>query len=103
VQQPGTFPVPEHGMPSPYEQPGTNGLAIASLILGLVGWVPCGLGSILAVVFGFVARRQIRDTGRGSGGDGLAIAGIVLGFLGILAWIVLTFWGALIGESTETR
>jgi hypothetical protein len=63
---------------------GTNGLAIAGFVLALV-WV-CGIGSILGIVFGFVALSQIkssRQTGRG-----LAIAGIVLGFLGIIATVV---------------
>lgn len=56
---------------------GTNGLAIASMVLGLVG------GSVLAVVFGHVARSQIRSTRED--GDGLAVAGLVLGYLGLAA------------------
>jgi len=67
----------------------TNGLAIASLVLSLV-WI-FGLGSLLAVIFAFVARSQIRA--RRQGGDGLAIAGMVVGFIGlavtILWWISL--------------
>ncbi len=66
------------GMPS---KPGTNGLAIASLVLGIL-WI-CGVGSLLALILGIVALSQIRKTA--SGGKGLAIAGIVLGSLGVLA------------------
>jgi hypothetical protein len=62
----------------------TNGLAIASLVLGILWFL--GLGSILAVIFGFVARRQMRA--RNQGGNGLAIAGIVLGFVGIAVLMV---------------
>ena len=68
---------------------GTNGYAIASLVLGIV-WM-FGLGSILAVIFGFMARRQIDESGGRQGGGGLAVAGIVLGFVGIaglLLWLM---------------
>jgi Domain of unknown function (DUF4190) len=80
-----------YGAP-PYAQPRTNGLAIASLVLGLTGWLACGVGSILAIVFGAVARGQIRASGGRDGGDGMAKAGIILGavFLALgLVWIVV--------------
>ena len=57
----------------------TNGLAIASMVLGIL-WI-YWIGSILALVFGYVARSQIRE--RHEGGDGMAIAGIVLGWIGV--------------------
>jgi len=63
----------------------TNGLAIASLVLGIV-WF-WWLGSILAVVLGYVALGQIER--RNEGGRGLAIAGIVLGFVGIATGILV--------------
>ncbi len=65
-----------YGYPPPRR---TNGLAIASMVLGIV-WV-YWIGSILALVFGYVARKQIRQ--RGESGDGMAIAGIVLGWVGV--------------------
>ena len=59
----------------------TNGLAIASMVLGIV-WI-YWIGSILALIFGYVAKGQIdRSQGR-QGGRGMAIAGIVLGWVGI--------------------
>ena len=60
--------------------PPINGLAIASLIFGIL-WL-FWLGSILALIFGYLARKQIRE--RGAGGDNLALAGIVLGWVGIV-------------------
>jgi hypothetical protein len=78
---PATYP-PSYP-PSGYPAPPTNGLAIASLVLGIVGWVACGVGSIVAIVLGFVARDQIRKAGGRQGGDGLALAGIILGFISI--------------------
>jgi len=64
----------------------TNGLAIASMVLGIV-WLE-GLGAILALIFGHVAKREIRDTGQRGGG--MATAGIVLGRVGIVG--VLVMW-----------
>jgi hypothetical protein len=63
---------------------------VTSLVLGIV-WV-FGVGSILAVIFGFVGRSQIRRSGGRQSGGGLAIAGIVLGVIGVaglILWIVL--------------
>jgi hypothetical protein len=59
----------------------TNGLAIASLVCGIVGcfWIT----AIVAVVLGFIARNQIRESGGMQQGDGLALAGIILGFVWI--------------------
>lgn len=64
---------------------GTNGMAIASMVLGIVWlyWV----GSILAVIFGFIARSQIRQNHQD--GEGMAIAGLVLGFLGIATLLIV--------------
>ena len=77
--------------PSPapvYVQPqGTNGFAVASLVLGIL-WI-FWVGSVLALVFGFIALNQIRSGGDRQGGKGLAIAGIVLGCVGV-AMLLLT-------------
>jgi hypothetical protein len=70
---------------------GTNSLAIASLACG-AGQVLVGpLSAIPAVVLGHMARRQISETGEE--GAGLALAGLVLGYIGV-AMIVL-FIGVL--------
>lgn len=70
---------------------GTNGLAIASLVLGIL-WMG-GAASVAAVITGVVARRQLSRTGQR--GDGLAIAGIVLGVIGGLPLVaVLVLYGA---------
>lgn len=67
----------------------TNGKAIASLVCGIGGLVllPVVL-SVLALVFGYRARREMRER-PGDGGWGLATAGVVLGWVGVV-------WGALI-------
>jgi Domain of unknown function (DUF4190) len=72
----------------PSNQPGvrtrTNGLAVASLVCAIAGFL-FFIPAILGIIFGFVARSQIRQSGGRQGGDGLAVAGILVGF----AWVVL--------------
>lgn len=76
-----------------YAKPLTNGLAIASLILGLVG---IGIGHVLALFFGYKAKRQIEHSGGAQRGRGLAIAGIVLGWIGVTAIVgLLIAWASL--------
>ena len=75
--------------PSAYgrAKPITNGMAVASLVLGII-WLG-GVGSVLALIFGFVGKRRI-DKSRGrQGGRGLAIAGIVLGLVGVIGATLL--------------
>ncbi len=49
------------------------------MVLGII-WM-YWLGSVLALILGYVARNQIRHTGQH--GDGMALAGIVLGWIGV--------------------
>jgi len=58
----------------------TSGLAIASLVLGIFLFFPL---SIPAIILGHIALSQIKKSAGGIGGRGLAIAGLVLGYLGI--------------------
>ena len=59
-----------------------SGLAIASLAMAVLWFA--GLGAVLALVFGYRARREIRDSAGRKTGSGLATAGIVLGWIGIV-------------------
>lgn len=71
----------------------TEGLAIASLVLGIVGIVACPLvGSILALVFGNRAQERIRNDPMLEG-EGMARAGVILGWIGVgLAALGVVFW-----------
>jgi hypothetical protein len=51
-------------------------------------WV-YGLGAILGIVFGFIARGQIKRSNGTQRGDGMALAGIIIGFVGIAIAIVV--------------
>jgi hypothetical protein len=65
----------------PYVARKTNGFAIASLVLGAL-WL-YWLGSILALIFGYIGKSQIEKSEGREDGNGLAIAGIVLGWIGV--------------------
>jgi Domain of unknown function (DUF4190) len=71
---------------------GTNGLAIAALVLGIV-WV-FWIGSALAVIFGHIALGQIKRTGQR--GHGMALAGLILGYIGGAAVLVLVIAFAIV-------
>lgn len=95
---PGGQPPSPYGAPVGYGDPGaggTSGLAIASFVSSFFFFV-LGLGSLLAIIFGFVSLSQIKKSGGVQKGRGLAIAGTVLGFVGILALFAIaipTFLG----------
>lgn len=69
----------------------TNGFAIASLVLGIL-WL-YWLGSILALIFGYVAKSQIDQSGGRQSGRGMAIAGIVLGWIGVGIFFIAILFG----------
>ena len=61
---------------------GTNTLATISLCFGIAQFALWFVGGIVAIVCGHIARRQIRETGEA--GDGMAQAGLILGYLGVV-------------------
>ena len=65
----------------------TNGLAVASLVCGLMEVFTLGITAIPAVILGHVARGQIRRNGER--GDGMATTGLVLGWLGIAFFVLI--------------
>ena len=78
----------------------TNGLAVASLVCACAGIVPFffGLPCVLGVIFGFVARSQIRRTNGAQEGSGLALAGIIVGFSLIALFIALVSLAFALGN-----
>jgi Domain of unknown function (DUF4190) len=86
----GYYPPPNYlggwGPAQPVPRPGTNGLAIASLITAFGGFLCC-IGSIVAIVLGTIALDQIKRTREE--GYGLAVAGIVLGVAGLVVALII--------------
>ncbi len=84
----------------PYREVPTSGLAIASLVLGILALIPCMSWliipcAILAVALGSSARAAVR---RGEvGGGGMALAGVICGTISLCIIAVGILMFALIG------
>lgn len=81
-QPPGHQPYGQPGFLAP-GAPRTSGAAIASLILGILGCIPI-ITSLLAVILGIIGIRKTSDPRYT--GKGMAIAGLILGLIGLLGW-----------------
>lgn len=106
-QGPGAYPPPAGGaypgaVPPPTGPAGTypgmaparrtDGVSIGALVTGLLGM------SLISVVLGIVGLRRTRANG--TGGRGMAIAGIVLGGLSFVAWAI---FGILIAVGVSAQ
>ncbi len=80
----------------------TSSLAVVSLVAGILGWSLLPLiGSIAAIITGHMARAEIRRAPERLDGDGMALAGLILGYvmlvLGTIGIVLaLVFFGGLI-------
>lgn len=88
-------------MSSQYPIRQTNSNAVISLVAGILGWtfLPF-LGSIGAIIFGHMARTEIRRSNGQMDGDGLAVTGLVLGWISVALWLLgiilfVLFFGGL--------
>ena len=103
--QPGGYPQPGYqGMPTwiggtGYPSMQTNGLAVAALICGVAQIMAGPLTGIPAIILGHIARSRIRQTGEQ--GAGLALAGLILGYAGLVLFIILII--ALIAVASSVR
>ncbi|MGO4617960.1 DUF4190 domain-containing protein [Nocardia sp. 2YAB30] len=92
-QQPAQpYQQPNYAYQSPYQPygvpvQGTNGVAIGALISSLVGFVTCGIGSIVGIILGAVALNQIKQSGQE--GRGMALAGV---WIGVGAIVLAVLW-----------
>jgi hypothetical protein len=77
----------------------TNGMAVASLVLGITGLIPFFylVPAILAIIFGAVSIGQINHSNGAYRGKGMAVAGLVLGIVSIAFWVLIIIW---VGIST---
>jgi hypothetical protein len=96
VPQPAVMGVPRTFLPVP--RPRTNGKAVGAAVCGLLCVPTFGLTGIPAVVLGHAARSEIR---RGpEGGDGLAVTGLVLGWMYTAVWALVLTLFLLVGLAT---
>jgi Domain of unknown function (DUF4190)/Uncharacterised protein family UPF0547 len=92
---PGPATVPGMGYPVAPSR-ATNGYAVASMVLGIL-WV-WWIGSALALIFGYVAKNQIDRSNGMETGRGMALAGIILGWVGV-GFLVLGIIGFIAGRT----
>lgn len=86
-QDPGPVYPQAYGQ-APVTAEHTNGKAIASLVCGIGQFVIGGpIAAIAAVILGHQARRRIRETGER--GDGMARAGLILGYIGLVLTVLV--------------
>ena len=93
-------PPPISSVPAIHHAAATSGLAIASLILGILGFFSCGITAVLGGVLGFVSLGQIRQShGRLSGSGlatvGICVSGVVLLFAIVSLLLFLPFGAAV--------
>lgn len=78
--QPGAYQS-QPGMYAPPVVPNSN-MAIISLVAGVLAWVALPLiGALVAVICGHLARKEISESGGRLTGQGLALAGLILGYV----------------------
>ena len=104
---PGMYPNP-YGVPynyvyahgQPYAgpmPPSTNGMALASLICSIGSYVLLpGVAAVLGVIFGHLALGQIRASQGREEGRGMAIAGLILGYVNLALCVLIVAFVLLI-------
>ncbi|WP_207929035.1 DUF4190 domain-containing protein, partial [Actinomadura sp. 6K520] len=89
------YPPAQGPRTDPGARPPVNIFAIYSVAMGAIGPISCGLLSIPAIVTGHMGLSRARRSGER--GTGLAVAGIVLGWLMVGIWILILI-GILLPE-----
>ena len=67
----------------------TNTMATWSLVLSIVFLIVLGILEIIPIVLGYQARKEIKASRGYQTGDGMALAGIVLGWVGLVGWVLI--------------
>jgi len=76
----------------PAAGPANSGLAVASLVCGILAWVTCTLvPAIPAVICGHMALGQIARSPQPLTGHGTAVAGLITGYLALVPMLILLF------------
>ena len=77
-------PPPPPPGPGGYATPQTNQKALWSMILGILSIVACGLlAGVPALILGGSAKKEIAASGGAQSGEGMATAGVVLGWISV--------------------
>ncbi|HSM85218.1 MAG TPA: DUF4190 domain-containing protein [Candidatus Limnocylindrales bacterium] len=86
-------------------QPRTDGQAIASLVLGIASVFLClsFVAGIPAIVLGHLSRKSIRESMGRLKGDGMALAGLIMGYIGSCVVGILIIAAILIPNLLRAR
>jgi competence protein ComGC len=86
AQNPGQYP-PQSQPYQAYQPPKTDGGAIASMVLGIASIALCltFIAGIPAIILGHISRSKIRKSMGRLQGDGMALTGLILGYISLLA------------------
>lgn len=95
-QPPPFQPSPPLHPPAPAYRP-TSGLAVVSLVLGILSYVFLPLlGALLAILTGHFARAEIRRNAAHIEGAGIALGGLILGYLNLLLMVTMVLMSILL-------
>jgi Domain of unknown function (DUF4190) len=98
-------PVPPYGGGAwgyGYAAPQNDKGATTALVLGLVGLLCCALAGPFAIYEGTKSRRRIRESNGYLTGDGMAMAGVILGAVAIGLWIIIILFSVVVGGTGTT-
>lgn len=92
--------VPRTFMPAPVLPPPTNSKAVGAMVCGVLTTMSLGLTGIPAVILGHTARAEMKRTGEG--GEGFALAGLILGWLSVAGWAFFLLVLMIAGVSSSS-
>jgi hypothetical protein len=85
-----------------WSPPSNNGLAVASMVCGILAFVFCQVLAIPGLILGLRARRQIRESQGAETGDVFALAGIILSAIGLVLLVaVVVIYALFIGVAVS--
>jgi type II secretory pathway pseudopilin PulG len=102
-----TTPPPFPAAP-PANAPKTSGLAVTSLVLGILGIFTCGLTALFGLILGIIALVKVKNSRGALGGNGFALAGVIVSgvfllMLPILAALLLPALSAAQQKALEIK
>ena len=84
--------------PPPASQPMQTTTATSSLVAGILGLF--FFGSIIAIICGHIARSQIKQSQGAQSGDGMALSGLILGYIGVAIWALWLIFAGVIAAAS---
>lgn len=69
--------------------PKTSGMAISSLVLGILGVFTCGITALIGLILGIIAMVKVKNSGGKLGGGGVALAGTIVSGIFLVMFLVM--------------